>query len=140
MDHHTISTPNLTWDAHVDAGGTSLRGHFMPAGGWLFEELVARLITASGQDAVAAADGHKTSVEFSGTYCGHVFTLYDYKRDDELNIGGRLGLDVAGLVAELAWVVSIAHPTSYHAPYPAEYGGGAHGYTVDPTTTTGGAS
>jgi len=104
----------INWNAGRNVNGTSLRGYFRPDD-FRFEEIVARLITLSGQDPTQASDGYKTSVEFSGTYGGRVFTLYDYKGDDTVHIGGQDGLDVGALVIALAQALRTVEPTSYSA-------------------------
>ena len=61
---------------------------------WSFEETVARIATASGQP-VKSDDRYKTSVNFVGVFAGQRFTLYDYKEDRTIHIGGSNALDVA---------------------------------------------
>jgi hypothetical protein len=109
-----MSTRTIDWNTtrHRQAWGTSLRGYYRSP--WSFEETVARLVTASGQP-VNSDDGYKTSVNFKGTFGGRVFTLYDYKEDREIHIGGMDGLDVFELGVELNHVLSQVEPTAYTA-------------------------
>lgn len=97
-----------------NASGTSLRGYFDPLP-YSFAETVARLKTLSGQDPTTAGDGYKTSVEFSGTFKGQPFTLYDYKGDRSLHVGGTSALDVAGLLAALRVGLGMVVPSPYSA-------------------------
>lgn len=103
----------LTFKA-ADANGTSLRGYLdnvpLP-----FTSIVARLKTLSGQEPAEGGDAYKVSVEFKGTFNGHVFTLYDYKGDDTIHIGGHGGLDVDGLKSELAERLRVTQPSPYEA-------------------------
>jgi hypothetical protein len=86
--------------------GTQLLG-FFDAADVDFEGAIAKLKAAGAED---DGPGDKTTVEFHGTFNGAVFTLYDYKNDDRLHIGGHRGdprwfegepLDVDGLKAAL---------------------------------------
>ena len=79
----------------------ALRGFFDAADGD-FEGAVAKLMALG---AVDDGPGDKTTVEFHGTYNGAVFTLYDYRYDGRLHIGGHDGLDVDGLKAALGKVL-----------------------------------
>lgn len=104
----------LDW-SEPSIDGTSLRGYYESP--WSFEETVARLITASGQPA-RSFDQYKTSVEFRGTFHGHVFTLYDYKEGRTIHIGGADDLDRVGFVKALTAALMLVTPTPYTA---AEY-------------------
>lgn len=80
--------------------GTALRGYFETP--WTFEGTVRRLTNVSHQDPEqAAAADDKLTVLFIGRFGGHVFTLYDYKGDGRLHIGGHAGLPVVDLHAAL---------------------------------------
>ena len=109
--HPSINPLNWT---PIDAVGTSLRGYFTPDN-MPFEETVARLITLSGQDPTAQADGYKVSVEFSGRFHGQPFTLYDYKAGYCLHIGGSSALDVAALHDTLSAALIAVTPPPYQA-------------------------
>ena len=78
-----------------------------------FEETVARLITVSGQNPII--NGYKCSIHFHGTYEGKVFTLYDYKGDYRIHIGGKRGLNLEGLKQFLAEEIADSEPTPYEA-------------------------
>lgn len=105
-------TSSLAWEPEVSISGTSLRDYLNTP--YSFEETVARLVTLSGQPA-ESTDEEKTSVHFVGTYKGQVFTLYDYKEDREIHIGGGPKLDVAGLQADLLEALENVTPTPYQA-------------------------
>lgn len=115
---------DFVWDVDVNINGTSFRGCF--AAPLSFEEIVARLRAVSGQD--PATDCDKASVEFVGTFNGQPFTLYDYKGDAVIHIGGFGALDVFGLTTALGVLVADAVPVSYTARLPYEYGGFFHGW------------
>lgn len=106
----------------VEWVGTGLRGYLdnVP---WSFEETVARLKTLSGQEPGDRADRDKTSVEFNGTFGGKVFTLYDYKGDRTIHIGGNGDLDVASLRDALRRALDGVRPSAYEAEVPRYYGG-----------------
>lgn len=105
----------ITWNPDADINGTSLRGYLMEREWpWSFEETVARLTALSGQDPAEKA-GDKTSVEFIGQFNGETFTLYDYKGDNCIHIGGGRGTDV-GRIRELVRAALEAVPP---APYRA---------------------
>ena len=112
-DAPPLSRQHLAWDALCSITGTSFLAYLSVP--WSFEATIARLITASGQDPTAKTDAYKVSVEFTGTYGGDVFTLYDYKGDDRLHIGGPARLDVAGLTVALIAILSAVEPTPYRA-------------------------
>jgi hypothetical protein len=99
----------------VPISGTSLRGYLNTP--WSFEETVARLVSLSGQPA-ESADMEKTSVQFVGTFNGEVFTLYDYKEDREIHIGGHPKLRVDALNEVLIAQLEAVEPAPYAA---AEY-------------------
>lgn len=67
------------------------------------------------QDPTAETDEYKVSVEFEGTFQGQPFTLYDYKGDMQLHIGGRAGLQAARLIDTLTTLIIDAEPTPYTA-------------------------
>lgn len=96
-----------------DINGTSLVGYLdnLP---WSFEESVARLKSYSGQDPTEATDGYKVSVEFYGTFNGEPFSIYDYKCDKELHIGGR-GVNVGQLKEMLRYALDNCDPEPYVA-------------------------
>lgn len=101
----------IQWNVN-DGFGTGLRGYYCSP--WPFELTVAKLITASGQPA-KSYDGYKTSVEFSGMFDGQPFTLYDYKEDREIHIGGHESLNITGLYEVLTAALGSVDPTPYEA-------------------------
>ena len=106
-----IEEPHIQWDAAADARGTCFQAYFPTDN---FQETVAKLITASGQqDSFANEQGCKCTIDFMGTWRGQPFTLYDYKFDECVHIGGREQLDVQGLCAELEKVLEPVVPTPY---------------------------
>lgn len=92
---------------------------------WGFEDIVARLITLgkrNGQDIFKQTDEEKCMFELEGTYKGEVFTLYDYKGNGGVNIGGTDRLDVIGLSNALADIIKVTLATKFkeHSPYTGE--------------------
>jgi hypothetical protein len=118
--------PALDWSEGASVNGTSFRDYYNSP--WGFEETIALLVTASGQPA-ASPDQEKLSVEFRGTFNGSPFTLYDYKEDREIHIGGFDALNTCGLVAALTVALNAVAPTPYQAReyYDAR---GRHGWPV----------
>ena len=110
----------LVWDSGADIKGTYFVDYLdYPIS---FEELVARLITLSEQDPTTQTDDYKTSVEFVGEYNGETFTIYDYKGDMRLHIGGTGRLDTASLIQHLRDTLYACSPT----PYTAQMHYGSH--------------
>ena len=101
-----------------EMNGTHLQGYWYELP-YSFEETVARLITVSGQK--PGGGGYKSSFDFYGTYEGKVFTLYDYKGDYRIHIGGRSELELEELREVLTEEIADAEPTPYEAV--AEYHG-----------------
>ena len=102
----------IVWTHSVDSCGTGFCG--MLETPWSFEETVARLVTASGGEPTQG-DGYKLSVHFVGTFYGQVFTLYDYKGDGQVHIGGRTRLGVERLTHALVETLYSVTPTPYRA-------------------------
>lgn len=67
-----------------------------------FEQVVGRLYNVSGQEIFEQGDEYKLSFEVIGSYNGKPFTLYDWKGDKCVHIGGKDDLDVIGLRKELS--------------------------------------
>lgn len=120
----------LLWDETLDTCGTSLRGYLVSP--YPFEETVARLYALTEQRP-ASVDMEKVSVEFVGQWQGAVFTLYDYKEDRELHIGGHSGLDVAGAQSAVLAALAAVTPRPYQA---AEYYDACQGHRWPPMTVT----
>lgn len=109
----------LIWDDTIKATGTSGRGRF-EGSPYSFETTVARFVAIA-----YGPEGHrfpfhedsddKVSVYFVGTFNGKVFTLYDYKRDQQIHIGGSPDLDVEGLIQELRRLFVNAAPAPWSA-------------------------
>lgn len=105
-----------------DINGTSLRGYLMGATWtregvawpWSFEETVARLIALSGQDPTLRTDEYKVSVEFVGRLGGDVFTLYDYKGDGAIHVGGA-SVSARALAEALLPLLRAVDPIPYRA-------------------------
>lgn len=121
----------INWTTEIKSG-TALRGYYDSP--WSFEETVARLITASGQPA-QSFDQYKTSVEFTGYLDGKVFTLYDYKEDREIHIGGENGLNVYLLQELLTAELRKVEPTPYSVK---EYYDQMEGHSYPVTKTRNG--
>jgi len=126
----------INWRTDINISGTSLVGYFCDDPK-VFEETVAKLITLSGQDPTERSDGYKTSVEFVGTYKGEAFTLYDYKGDHRLHIGGRGDLNLRAFILTLQDELKNVVPTPYTAKqYYDEVRGKIHSYPTWEQVTT----
>ncbi len=82
---------------------------------WSFEEAVARTLAVSHQPIFDQTDRYKMSFEARGKFEGSVFTLYDYKGDGRIHIGGPSDLKVEDLKAALRPVLAHATPAPYEA-------------------------
>ena len=102
----------IEWDSSINIFDTHLIGYLNAP--WSFEETVSRLITLSGQ-AAKSCDCYKVSVEFVGMFNGKVFTLYDYKCDRTLHIGGTSADHVPALRQALTRRLRRVAPTPYSA-------------------------
>lgn len=80
-----------------------------------FEEIVARLYNLSNQEIFQQGDGYKLSFEVFGTYKGEIFTLYDYKGEFDIHIGGSENLDINGLRKELDDMIMQSKSKPYNA-------------------------
>ena len=80
-----------------------------------FEEIIARLYNLSNQEIFDQGDNGKTSFEVFGTFKGEPFTLYDYKKDFDIHIGGTSKLDVKNFRIELDELIMKASPKNYKA-------------------------
>lgn len=107
-----MANKKIVWDSTAPIGGTFFRTYLNSRFG--FRELVGRLSALSHQP-VESPDEYKLSVEFVGLFNGEVFTLYDYKEDRKMHIGGGPGLDVVGLQKELDILLETVDPVEYQA-------------------------
>lgn len=80
-----------------------------------FQEIVARLYAISNQKIFENSDEYKTSFEISGLYEGNIFTLYDYKCDFKIHIGGHDNLDIFDLKKDLTTLILNTEPKPYVA-------------------------
>ena len=116
----------------VDTLNTAFRSYLddLP---WPFEETVARILAASRQPIFEQTDRCKMSFEARGKFEGSAFTLYDYKEDRRIHIGGPADLQVEELKAALRPVLAHATPAPYEARI--HYGrGGTYRWPAEPRT------
>lgn len=78
-----------------------------------FEEVVARLYNLSKQEIFEQGDNCKLSFLVNGFYKNSPFTLYDYKGDFDIHIGGKEELDIDGLRKELDDLIMATNPKSF---------------------------
>jgi len=78
-----------------------------------FEKIVACLYEMSGQDIFQQGDDYKMIFCVNGTYDGEPFTLYDWKGDRSVHIGGRDTLNADGLIKELLRLIMITVPKKF---------------------------
>ena len=102
-----------------DINNTSFIDYYTPS--IKFEEIVARLNTIGIKNNINIfdnADKYKTTFELDGKYGDNVFSLYDYKSNNMIHIGGHKGkLDVAGLKKHLDSVLFDNEPTNFTQKY-----------------------
>lgn len=106
----------IEFNSDFDTSGTHLIVYFISP--WTFTETVARLITATNQIPIQS---DKTSFHFVGMFNNQIFTIYDYKGDFKLHIGGTNNLDFKGLSSKLIEVLTPVIPTPFTATIPDEY-------------------
>ena len=106
----------------VDVLNTGFRSYLddLP---WPFEEAVARILAVSHQPIFDQTDRCKMSFEARGKFEGSVFTLYDYKADGRVHIGGPADLKVEELKNALRVVLAAAAPAPYEARIHYDRGG-----------------
>ena len=81
-----------------------------------FEESVARLYNLSNQEIFFDDDDKdKITFEATGTYKGEVFTLYDWKGGQCIQIGGTRALDVVGFIKKLKRLLAKTEPKHFEA-------------------------
>lgn len=80
-----------------------------------FEEMVARLYNLSNQNIFEQGDEYKTSFDIIGSFNGKPFTLYDWKGDNCVHIGGHDDLEVPALRKELFKLIKKTSPKPYTA-------------------------
>lgn len=130
----------LSWPQNASAVGTGLSGYLpnVPGG---FAETIARLLTMTGQDPFTDwtdddGDG-KVAIQFIGRFNGILFTLYDYKGDDDaLHIGSAGGLDIEALKALLVDQLPYFAPKPFTATTSPDYDGKTYSYGELPTPPT----
>ena len=117
----------------VDTLNTAFRSYLdnLP---WPFEEVVARILAVSHQPIFDQTDRCKMSFEARGKFEGSAFTLYDYKEDRRIHIGGPADLKVEELKDALRPVLAHATPAPYEAQL--HYGrGGTYRWPTEPPAT-----
>ena len=117
----------------VDTLNTAFRSYLddLP---WSFEETVARILVVSHQPIFDQTDRCKMSFEARGKFEGSAFTLYDYKEDRRIHIGGPSELKAEELKAALRPVLAHATPAPYEAQL--HYGrGGTYRWPTEPPAT-----
>lgn len=100
----------FVFDKSLDVFGTSFKGYL--ATPYAFEETVARLYSLANYDIFSGCD-HKSSFQISCKFRGNVFTLYDYKEDSLVHIGGHDDLDVELLIINFLLVLQLTKPKEY---------------------------
>jgi len=104
----------IVFDKDRDTNMTSFRG-YLPSP-YSFQETVGRLYTMAGDDMFRDCDG-KCSFHITGVFSNTVFTLYDYKEDDLIHIGGHENLRIDQLIIYLNMMLKVTEPTPYVAQY-----------------------
>lgn len=104
----------IVFDKDRDINNTSFRG-YLPSP-YSFQETVGRLYTMAGDDMFRDCDD-KCSFHITGMLENTVFTLYDYKEDDLIHIGGHENLRIDQLIIYLNMMLKVTEPTPYVAQY-----------------------
>lgn len=110
---------SLVFDDTVSVNGTYFIGYLTDRADWpwSFEVTIGKLLNLQRN----LADGaEKVAVEFHGKFNGHVFTLYDYKGDCELHIGGHKN-ELNGTVSTLESTLKNLKPIPFSFDIPLEY-------------------
>lgn len=79
-----------------------------------FEKIVACLYEMSGQPIFQQGDDYKMIFCVNGTFDGEPFSLYDWKGDRSVHIGGRDTLNADGLIKELLRLIMITTPKKFN--------------------------
>jgi hypothetical protein len=80
---------------------------------WTFERILAGINAIANQVIFDDGNFDKSSFTAEGTYKGKYFSLYDYKGDRSIHVGGGNELDVKGLVDELNKLIKLAEPKPF---------------------------
>lgn len=78
-----------------------------------FEEVIARLYNLTNIDIFNEGDSYKSSFQIIGKYKNRIFTLYDYKEDMCIHIGGQENLELDGLRKELDLMIMSNEPKPF---------------------------
>jgi hypothetical protein len=113
-DQEMSTEPELQWDPDAPDEGTCFQA-YLPTDN--FQLTVAKLLTLSGQTVPEHGMLDKSTFDLMGTWRGQPFSLYDYKYDGEIHIGGSKELDVPGLSEALFAGLNGVEGTPYKAVY-----------------------
>lgn len=80
-----------------------------------FEDVVARLYNLSNQSIFDQGDDYKLSFKVHGSFDEKPFTLYDWKGDNCVHIGGKDDLDVPNFKKELLKLLKKTEPKQFTA-------------------------
>lgn len=105
---------SITFRENIDTSNTHFQD-LLSITDMTFQEIVARLYGASNQKIFDNSDEYKTSFEIRGIHNGNIFTLYDYKCDYQIHIGGHDDLDIFDLKKDLTTLILNTEPKSYVA-------------------------
>lgn len=112
----------ITFNPDLSVDGTSFR--LMLHNYYTFEAAVARLYQLAGYNIFEKTDGEKSSFGITGQFNGKIFTLYDYKGDRRIHIGGYpdLDADIYSLQKLLLEMMANITPKNFEAtsPYTGE--------------------
>ena len=110
----------LQFDSDVDLNGTHLLGYLDHP--YLFAQALSRLYYLADYNIFAdrnRGDIYKSSFGINGSYEGKRFSLYDYKDDERIHIGGDDNLNLDGLKHQLLCMMETANEPSFvtHSNY-----------------------
>ena len=106
---------HLIFSTDINTSGTYLRDYLVTR--YSFRETVARLYELVPYDIFENSDKKKRSFKITGMFQGQIFTLYDYKCDREIHIGGHDKLNVEALNDKLLALLKTCKPKDFVAKY-----------------------
>ena len=104
----------IIFDENADSSGHFL-DYITPP--YPFEESVARLYALAGYEIFDCTDEFKLSFNASGTYKGKPFSIYDWKCDNLLHVGGKDDFDIVSFKKDIVKLMKTVKPKHYEAKY-----------------------
>ena len=106
--------PKIIFDKNTNDGGTHFCAYLNHP--YSFEEAVARIYALCDYNIFEEGDEDKLSFQASGIFNNEVFTLYDWKENCTVHIGGRANLDAQSLEKYLLKIAA-KHANIYNSQF-----------------------